>query len=180
MLTATTATTPDVPAPHDFGRMPADLAAHPGYSRVFRPGHLTFGFIMPMEGYPDSPFPTMRDHAAMARRADEAGFAALWMHDVPFYDPSFGDTGQVFDPFVYLGFLAAHTQRITLGTAGIVLPLRDPLIVAKQAASVDVLPVEGWCWGCRAATAPRNILPLAQTMTIATRATARHRRSSAL
>jgi luciferase-type oxidoreductase len=71
--------------------------------------------------------------------ADEAGFAAVWMRDVPFYDPQFGDTGQMLDPMVYLGYLAAHTRNIALGTAGMVLPLRDPIILAKQAASVDQL-----------------------------------------
>jgi luciferase-type oxidoreductase len=116
-----------------------DLLAHPGYSRVFQPGKLTFGFIMPLEGYAHSPFPTMADHGRMAKMADEAGFSALWMRDVPFYDPNFGDTGQMFDPFVYLGYLAGQTRRIALGTAGIVLPLREPLIVAKQAVSVDQL-----------------------------------------
>jgi luciferase-type oxidoreductase len=106
---------------------------------VFKPGQLTFGFIMPLEGYPSSPFPTLDDHQRLATQADEAGFAALWMRDVPFYDPNFGDTGQMLDPMVYLGFLAAHTRQIALGTAGIVLTLRDPLIVAKQAVSVDQL-----------------------------------------
>lgn len=123
----------------DLGTMPAVYQSHPGYSRVFRPGKLSFGFIMPLEGYPDSPFPTLKDHTRLAKLADDAGFSALWMRDVPFYDPNFGDTGQMLDPFVYLGYLAAHTRRIALGTAGIVLPLRDPLTIAKQAASVDQL-----------------------------------------
>jgi luciferase-type oxidoreductase len=83
--------------------------------------------------------PTLADHLARARQADEAGFAALWLRDVPFLDPDFGDAGQVLDPFVYAGFLAAVTSRIGIGTAGVVLPLRDPLIVAKQATSVDQL-----------------------------------------
>lgn len=116
-----------------------ELAAHPTYSRVFQPEGLTFGYIMPLEGYPTSPFPTLQDHQRLAKIADEAGFASLWMRDVPFYDPSFGDTGQMIDPFVYLGFLAAVTKKIALGTTGIVLPLRDPLIVAKQSVSVDQL-----------------------------------------
>ena len=38
---------------------------------------------------------------------------------------------------VYAGFLASITRNVAIGTAGIVLPLRDPLIVAKQTASVD-------------------------------------------
>jgi luciferase-type oxidoreductase len=123
----------------DTTAFPNDLANHHAYQRVFQPGKLTFGFIMPLEGYPDSPFPTLADHTRLARWADETGFAALWMRDVPFYDPMFGDTGQMLDPMVYLGYLAAHTRDITLGTAGMVLPLRDPIILAKQAASVDQL-----------------------------------------
>ncbi|MFY3985908.1 LLM class oxidoreductase [Achromobacter xylosoxidans] len=122
-----------------IGPLPSELQSHPGYRRVFKPGQLTFGFIMPLEGYPDSPFPTLQNHVRLAKQADEAGFSALWMRDVPFYDPNFGDTGQMLDPMVYLGFLAAHTRQIALGTAGIVLTLRDPLIVAKQATSVDQL-----------------------------------------
>jgi luciferase-type oxidoreductase len=81
----------------------------------------------------------MNDHAELAQQADAAGFAAIWLRDVPFYDPSFGDLGQVFDPMIYAGWLAAATRRITIGTAGIVLPLRDPLLVAKQATSLDQL-----------------------------------------
>jgi alkanesulfonate monooxygenase SsuD/methylene tetrahydromethanopterin reductase-like flavin-dependent oxidoreductase (luciferase family) len=54
-------------------------------------------------------------------------------------DPGFGAVGQVFDPFVYLGHLAAHTRTITLGTAAIILSLRHPLHTAKAAASIDHL-----------------------------------------
>lgn len=115
------------------------LKQHPGYARVFQPGQLTFGFIAPLESYPNSPGPTLQDHAQLAQRVDKAGFSALWLRDVPFYDPNFGDVGQILDPLVYAGYLAAVTERIAIGTAGIVLPLRDPLIVAKQAASIDQL-----------------------------------------
>jgi luciferase-type oxidoreductase len=58
---------------------------------------------------------------------------------VPFNVPSFGDVGQVYDPFVYLGLLAGRTERIALGIASIILPLRHPAHVAKAAASVDEL-----------------------------------------
>lgn len=61
-----------------------------------------------------------------ARLADERGFVALWLRDVPVHDPSFGDLGQVFDPFPYLGYLAAATTHVALGTAAIALPLRHP------------------------------------------------------
>lgn len=119
--------------------LPPNLASHGAFTRVFQPGRLTLGFIAPFEGYPDGPLPTLANHAELARRADAAGFAALWLRDVPFLDPAFGDAGQILDPFAYAGFLAAVTKQISIGTAGIVLPLRDPLIVAKQATTVDLL-----------------------------------------
>ncbi|EGH42537.1 luciferase, partial [Pseudomonas syringae pv. pisi str. 1704B] len=112
---------------------------HPAFAKVFAPGHLTFGLIAPLEGYPDSAAPTMKDHLALAIQADKAGFAALWLRDVPLLDPGFGDAGQVFDPFVYAALLSAVTRQICIGTAGIILTLRNPLMVAKQACSVDVL-----------------------------------------
>jgi luciferase-type oxidoreductase len=123
------------------------VEAHRGFARVFQPGRLTFGFIAPLEGYPDSPAPTMRDHLAMAHKADEAGFAALWLRDVPFYDPSFDDLGQVFDPMVYAGFLAGVTSSIAIGTAGIVMPLRDPIEIAKQATTLDHLTANRFLLG---------------------------------
>lgn len=119
--------------------LPAELARHRAYARVFQPGRLTFGFIAPLEGYPDSPAPTLGGHAALARQADALGFAAIWLRDVPFLDPSFGDVGQIHDPMVYAGWLAAITRHIAIGTAGMVMTLRDPVLVAKQAASVDQL-----------------------------------------
>jgi luciferase-type oxidoreductase len=78
-------------------------------------------------------------HLERVHLAEKLGFSALWLRDVPFNVPSFGDAGQVYDPFVYLGLLAGQTQRIALGVASIILPLRHPAHVAKAAASVDVL-----------------------------------------
>jgi luciferase-type oxidoreductase len=121
---------------HDISNTPTE---QPAYARLFSPEKLTVGLILPLETHPDSPAPTMRDHVAMAQKADELGFAALWMRDVPFYDPYYGDVGQVFDPIPYMAYLAAFTQRIALGTAGIVLPMREPLLLAKQVASIDQL-----------------------------------------
>jgi probable F420-dependent oxidoreductase len=43
------------------------------------------------------------------------------------------------DPAVALTYLAAHTERMLLGTGVIVLPQRNPLVLAKQLASLDVL-----------------------------------------
>ena len=109
------------------------------YNTVFRPGRLSLGLVVPLETYADSAVPNMARHIERAQLADALGFSALWLRDVPFNVPSFGDAGQVFDPFVYLGALATATRDIALGVASIVLPLRHPAHVAKAAASADVL-----------------------------------------
>lgn len=109
------------------------------YDAVFRPDRLSLGLVVPLEAYADGPVPTLARHVERAQLAESLSFAALWLRDVPFNVPSFGDAGQLFDPFVYLGFLAARTERIALGVASVVLPLRHPAHVAKAAASADVL-----------------------------------------
>ncbi|BAN00895.1 LLM class oxidoreductase [Ilumatobacter coccineus] len=109
-----------------------------GYDSVFRPGRLSVGLVAPIENH-HGPIPTMDRHLERVRLAEELGFAAVWLRDVPFNVDSFGDAGQLHDPFVYLGLLAGATERIALGTASIVLPLRHPAHVAKAAASADVL-----------------------------------------
>lgn len=115
------------------------LRSHPGFQRLFRPDQLTVGLILPLETHPGRPAPTMRDHIEMAQKADALDFGALWLRDVPFYDPGYGDVAHIFEPMVYMGFLAAATSRIVLGTTGIVLPTHEPMYLAKQATSVDQL-----------------------------------------
>ena len=110
-----------------------------GYNSVFKPERLSIGLIVPIEGYPRSAVPTMENHVERVQLAEELGFSAVWLRDVPFNVPSFGDAGQTYDPFVYLGFLAAKTKTIALATGSIILPLRHPAHVAKAAATADVL-----------------------------------------
>lgn len=83
--------------------------------------------------------PDLSEHLQRVQLADRLGFRALWLRDVPLYDPHFGDAGQVFEMFTYLGYLAASTQHALLGTAAAVLPLRMPWLVRKAAASVQQL-----------------------------------------
>lgn len=110
-----------------------------GFNSTFRKNRLSVGLVVPLENYALAPVPEMQRHLERAQLAEDLGFAAVWLRDVPFNVPSFGDAGQIFDPFVYLGFLAARTHSIALGVASIVLPLRHPAHVAKAAASADVL-----------------------------------------
>ena len=110
-----------------------------GYNTTFRAKQLSLGLVVPLESYASNSVPTLTRHVERVQLAEELGFAAIWLRDVPFNVPSFGDAGQTFDPFTYLGYLAAQTERIALGVASIILPLRHPAHVAKAAASVDVL-----------------------------------------
>ncbi len=110
-----------------------------GYNSVFQPQKLTLGLVVPIESYPQAPIPTMTQHRERVQLAEKLGFSAVWLRDVPFNVPSFGDAGQTYDPFVYLGLLAGQTEQIALGVASIILPLRHPAHVAKAAASADVV-----------------------------------------
>lgn len=110
-----------------------------GYNTVFKPHKLSLGLVIPIETYPNSSVPRMEGQVELILLAEKLGFKAIWLRDIPFNVPSFGDAGQMFDPFTYLGFLAAKTSTIALATGSIILPLRHPAHVAKSAASIDVL-----------------------------------------
>lgn len=109
------------------------------YNTVFQPNKLTIGLVSPIESYGKSPIPNMTDHIERVQLAESLGFSAVWLRDIPFNVPSFGDAGQMYDPFVYLGYLAAKTESIALGVGSLILPLRHPAHIAKSAASVDQL-----------------------------------------
>ena len=84
----------------------------------------------------------MRVLAGQADRVsdiDRRGFAAVWVRDVPLFDPAFGDAGQLFDPFTYLAFLAARTKTVALATGSAIFSLRHPIDLAKASASIDQL-----------------------------------------
>lgn len=111
---------------------------HPGFNRMFQPGKMMIGMMLPMAPLVNG-VPNMAGQLDLAAQADQLGFAALWVRDVPLFDPVFNDAGQIYDPWVWLGQLATVTKRAALSSAGIVLPLRHPLHTAKAAASVDAV-----------------------------------------
>ncbi len=116
---------------------------HRGYNQMFKENELTLGLLFPLESYKgDSPKMDIAEQMSLAKKAENFKFASLFVRDVPLRDPWFGDVGQIYDPFVFLGYLAAHTEKIALGTSSILLTLRHPLHVAKAAASVDKLSGE--------------------------------------
>jgi alkanesulfonate monooxygenase SsuD/methylene tetrahydromethanopterin reductase-like flavin-dependent oxidoreductase (luciferase family) len=54
-------------------------------------------------------------------------------------------TDPILDPLVHLAYVAAVTERLELGTGIVILPQRNLLFRAKQAASLDVLSGAGCC-----------------------------------
>jgi luciferase-type oxidoreductase len=98
--------------------------------------------------------PDMRVHAELIKQADQLGYRAAWIRDVPLYDPEFGDAAQVFETFSYLGYLAGITTKILLGTAAVVLPLRQPWLVKKAAATIQTLSSQRFLLGVASGDRP--------------------------
>ena len=68
-----------------------------------------------------------------AQRVEELGFDSLWVSEhMLFFVPTF-------DAITVLAAFAARTQRILLGSAVLLLPLRHPTVVAKEVASLDII-----------------------------------------
>ena len=106
------------------------------------------GALVPNSG----PLPLEVGIPAMAARLEAAGFESLWVSDhivlptsIESHYPFAADgratwpsTTPYVDALIALALMAAATERASLGTAVLVLPLRHPVVFAKQAASIDV------------------------------------------
>lgn len=98
-------------------------------------------------------FATAQGAAELGRAAESAGFESVWTveHTVfpdgyeskyP-YDPSGrmameADT-PLPDPLIWLTWVAAHTEELRLATGILILPQRNPLVLAKSLATMDQL-----------------------------------------
>ena len=88
-----------------------------------------------------------------AQAAEAAGFESLWTvehvvvpsgYDSPYpYDPSGkmpgGEDFPIPDPLIWLSYVAAATSRINLATGILILPQRNPVVLAKELATLDHL-----------------------------------------
>jgi probable F420-dependent oxidoreductase len=96
----------------------------------------TFGLALRnFTTWPDLPDPYAL--IGYARRAEELGFDSVWVWDHIFLgvDPPF----PIIDSLTLLAAVAARTSRIALGTGVLILPLRNPVILAKELASLDLI-----------------------------------------
>jgi probable F420-dependent oxidoreductase len=99
---------------------------------------MDIGFGAPVSGA----WATPRNLTEFARRAERLGYRSLWTFQ-RLLAPTSAALAPVYrsvlDPLVTLGYLAAATSSIRLGVAVVNHPFASPLLLAKQAATVDVL-----------------------------------------
>jgi len=108
---------------------------------------MNFGVRLPNSG----PLAYAHNILNIARQAEEQGFHSVWVHDHIIWGtkqvtthPTVGThinhtNTNFFESITTLAMLSGVCQDINLGVAAIILPLRNPLILAKQLANIDVL-----------------------------------------
>lgn len=76
----------------------------------------------------------LREALEQIELADQLGIDEVWLGE-----HRFSRHGLLSGIFSFLGQVAARTKRVRIGTAVIVLPLHNPILVAEEAAMIDVL-----------------------------------------
>jgi probable F420-dependent oxidoreductase len=76
---------------------------------------------------------------AAAKKAEEVGFDAIFVNDhvVVGDDARSAPWTNVYDPFVAMSFIAAHTTRIGVGVSVLIMPYRNPITTAKALATLE-------------------------------------------
>lgn len=110
---------------------------------------MRLGVVFPQSGIGNDPS-FIRDYATAI---EEAGYDHVVIFDhvtgspperfdasrLPFPEPAYTHESPFHEPFVLFGFLAAATRRLELVTGVLIAPQRQTVLIAKQAAAVDLL-----------------------------------------
>ncbi len=98
--------------------------------------HMRLEVVLPDE----SPTMPARRIADLARAAEDLDYDTAWLPDHILPPDAYGAVfGGVYEPLVTIGHLSATTRRLRLGTSVLVVPLRDPFVLAKQVATLHHL-----------------------------------------
>ena len=103
---------------------------------------MRYTFTHPMHSHPYNPeLVSGRGVAQVAAAAEAAGFSGFGFTDHPAPTQRWLESGghDALDPFVAMGFAAAHTTTLRLIPNVVVLPYRNPFVVAKAGATLDLL-----------------------------------------
>ncbi len=96
---------------------------------------MKFGYILPNYGDKIS----AHELVEISLVCEEQGFDSVWATDHMLMPTELREPyGEVLEPSTTLTYIAARTDRLKVGTSCIVLPQRNPVLVAKQAATLDV------------------------------------------
>jgi len=94
-----------------------------------------FGYILPNYGDKIN----AQQLVELSRTCEEVGFDSVWATDHIIMPTELREPyGQLLEPLVTLTSIASATERLKVGTSCIVLPQRNPILLAKQAAALDV------------------------------------------
>ncbi|MDQ6672435.1 MAG: LLM class F420-dependent oxidoreductase [Chloroflexota bacterium] len=101
---------------------------------------MKLGLQIPRFRWPGGPPHLAATLARIARVADEAGYASIWLMDHLFQIASIARPEEdMLEAYTTLGFLAAHTSRARLGTLVTGVHYRHPGVLVKQVTTLDVL-----------------------------------------
>lgn len=112
-----------------------------------------FGVFLPTFCGPDGR--SGAELAAFARRAEELGFDSLWATDHLLHGSLFYREPWL-DPVVSLSYAAAVTSRVRLGTSIIVMPTRNPILLAKELSTLQALSGDRFVLGAGTGWDPRE------------------------
>jgi probable F420-dependent oxidoreductase len=90
-----------------------------------------FDILIP-QTFPDG-LPAASDLSDFMRAAEDLGFGGLWVIDRLFHQTP------VLDGYTTMVWAAANTSRVRLGSAVLLVPFRNPSLLARQIATVDAL-----------------------------------------
>jgi F420-dependent oxidoreductase-like protein len=101
---------------------------------------MKLGLQIPDFTYPGGPATLGKDLAAIAKTADDAGFASIAVMDHFFQIRGVGPSeNEMLEAYTTLGYLAAHTTRADLFTLVTGTIYREPGLLAKIVTTLDVL-----------------------------------------
>ena len=114
---------------------------------------MRFSVTYPLVTHPYNPeFVTKEGLTRFAVAAEGSGFDGIGFTDHPAPTDRWLKAGghDALDPFAALAFVAAVTERMLLIPNIVVLPYRNPFLVAKSIATIDALSGGRFCgWSCR-------------------------------
>ena len=140
----------------------ASVSTSPGFQKMFSPGSAYCRSFLSEYPRPSNRHePTTCHYWSASRSAPRTGLRGALVFRCRSAIQTSAISGRYWIPWVYLGWIAAHTRSIVLATGSIVPPLRHPLHTAKAAASVDQLSGGRLVLGVASGTGPWNFLHLA-------------------